>query len=196
MFRWFALAILLGAVGISGFYRRRARQQGETIARRQEGGFLLAIRAMTALLLIFPVFAYLARPQWMSWASFAAPEWMRWIGFILGLLVFSAVAWVLGSLGRNVSETVPTKREQQLVTFGPYRWVRHPLYTTGITLFVALGLMEASWFMLVMAMVAALLILLLVIPAEERGLVAKFGEEYRAYMGRAGRLLPRMFGSN
>ena len=89
-----------------------------------------------------------------------------------------------------------TKREQQLVTFGPYYWVRHPLYTTGISLFVALGLMEASWFMLVMATVAALLILLLVIPAEERGLVAKFGEEYRAYMRRTGRLLPRMFGSN
>ena len=74
MFRWFALAILLGAVGISGFYRRRARQQGETIARRQEGSFLLAIRAVTALLLILPVFAYRARPRWMSWASFAASE--------------------------------------------------------------------------------------------------------------------------
>ena len=74
---------------------------------------------------------------------------------------------------------------------GPYRWVRHPLYTTGITLFVALGLMEASWFVLFMTTVAALFIQLLVILTEERRLMEKFGDGYRTYMGRTGRMLPR-----
>jgi protein-S-isoprenylcysteine O-methyltransferase Ste14 len=85
---------------------------------------------------------------------------------------------------------VLTKREHQLVIAGPYQWVRHPLYTTDITLFVALGLMEASWFVLFMTTVAALLIQLVVIPAEERALVAKFGDRSGTYMGRTGRMLP------
>lgn len=194
MFRWFAVAILLGAVGMSGYYRRRARLGSETIARRREGGFFLAIRALVALLLFFPVIAYVAIPQWMTWASFVLPPWTRWLGFIVGLLTIPAVSWVFRSLGHNVSETVLTKREHQLVTTGPYQWVRHPLYTTGITLFVALGLMEASWFVLFMATVAALLIQWLVIPAEEGALVAKFGDRYREYMIRSGRLLPRTSG--
>jgi protein-S-isoprenylcysteine O-methyltransferase Ste14 len=194
MFRWLAVAILLGAGGMSGYYRRRARLGSETIARRRESGFFLAIRALVALLLFFPVIAYVTMPQWMTWSSFVLPAWARWLGFIVGLLIIPVVSWVLRSLGHNVSETVLTKREHQLVTAGPYQWVRHPLYTTGITLFVALGLMEASWFVLFMATVAALLIQLLVIPAEECALVAKFGDRYREYMIRTGRLLPRATG--
>jgi protein-S-isoprenylcysteine O-methyltransferase Ste14 len=194
MFRWLAVAILLGAVGTSGYYRRRARQGSETIARRREGGFFLALRALVALLLFLPVVAYVAIPAWMTWAAFELPAWLRWLGAVVGVLTIPAVSWVLRSLGHNVSETVLTKREHQLVTAGPYQWVRHPLYTTGITLFVALGLVQASWFVLFMAAVAALLVRLLVIPAEERALVAKFGDRYRAYMGRTGRLLPRVSG--
>lgn len=196
MFRWLALAILLGAMGTSGYYRRRARSGGETIARRREGGFLLAIRALVAFLLLFPVIGYVAIPRWMTWASFELPAWIRWLGFALGVLTIPAVSWVLRSLGDNVSETVLTKQEHEFVTAGPYQWVRHPLYATGITLFVALGLMEASWFVLFMAAVAALLMQLLVIPAEERALMAKFGERYRGYMSRTGRLLPRVSGSD
>jgi protein-S-isoprenylcysteine O-methyltransferase Ste14 len=196
MFEWLAFAILLGAVGTSGYYRRRARLGSETIARRREGGFLLAGRAVAAILLFVPVLAYVAIPRWMTWASFALPAWTRWLGVVVGLLTIPAVSWVLRSLGHNVSETILTKREHQLVTGGPYQWVRHPLYTVGITLFVALGLMEASWFVLFMAAVAALLLRLSVIPAEERALTEKFGDRYRTYTYRTGRLLPRVSGSD
>ena len=194
MLRWLALAILLGAVGTSGYYRRRARLGSETIARRREGGVFLALRALIALLLFLPVIAYVAVPAWMTWASFELPAWLRWLGTVVGVSTIPAVSWVLGTLGRNVSETVLTKREHQLVTAGPYQWVRHPLYTTGLMLFVALGLMLASWVVLAVATVAALLIRLVVIPAEERALMAKFGDQYRVYMGRTGRLLPRVSG--
>jgi protein-S-isoprenylcysteine O-methyltransferase Ste14 len=195
MFRWFAIAILLGAVGTSGYYRRRARIESETIARRREGELFLSIRILAALLLFLPVIAYAVVPRRMTWASFPLPPWIRWFGVVVGLLTIPAAAWVLRSLGHNVSETVLTKREHQLVTAGPYQWVRHPLYTTGITLFIALGLMLASWFVLSMATVAALLIQLLVIPAEERALVGKFGDRYRAHIARTGRLLPRVSNS-
>jgi protein-S-isoprenylcysteine O-methyltransferase Ste14 len=61
-----------------------------------------------------------------------------------------------------------------------------------MTLFTALGLMQGNWFVLFMSVVVALLLRVLVIPAEENALVAKFGDQYREYMGRSGRLLPRM----
>jgi len=192
MFRWLAIAISVGAVGTSGYYRWRARRESETIARRREGGFLVAMRALGALLLYLPVIGYMAIPQWMAWASFPVPTWIRWLGFLAGVLTIPAAWWVFRSLGRNVTGTVLTKREHQLVMAGPYQWVRHPLYTTGITLFLALGLMDASWFVLFGTLVVALSMQLLVIPEEERALVAKFGDRYRTYMARTGRLLPRL----
>ncbi len=47
-------------------------------------------------------------------------------------------------------------------------------------------------FVLCMTAFAALFIQILVIPAEERALVEKFGDQYRSYMGRTGRLSPSM----
>jgi protein-S-isoprenylcysteine O-methyltransferase Ste14 len=47
------------------------------------------------------------------------------------VLTLPAALWVFSALGRNVSETVLTKGDHELVTAGPYRWIRHPLYTTG-----------------------------------------------------------------
>jgi protein-S-isoprenylcysteine O-methyltransferase len=102
------------------------------------------------------------------------------------------VAWTLRSLGRNISETVLTKEHHELVTSGPYRWVRHPLYTSGVALFLALGLMADSGFILVVTLVAAVLIRTVVVPLEERELVRKFGPAYLDYVGRTGRLLPRV----
>ena len=194
MFHWLALGVLVGAVGTSGYYRRLARIGSETIARRREGGLLLAARMVGAFFLFGPIIAYAAAPRAMTWASFSLPEPVRWFGVIAGLLTIPMVAWVLRSLGHNVSETVLTKRDHALVTTGPYRWLRHPLYTTAMVLFLSLGLVLASWFVLGMAAVSALFIRLVVIPAEERQLIAKFGDRYRAHMLRTGRLLPKRTG--
>ena len=117
----------------------------------------------------------------MVWASFASPVWSRWVGVSLGLLTVPAAYWVFSALGRNVSETVLTKEHHELVTHGVYRWIRHPLYTTGIALFLAIGLMAANWFILLFGLIALVSIRLVVVPVEEQALLKKFGDEYRDY---------------
>ena len=191
MFRWFALAAFVGCLGISGFYRHRARQ-AETIARRREAPGLKLGRALVALPLFGSILLYLLNPRWMAWAEMPLPIWVRWAGVIAGLLAIPAALWVFRSIGRNVSETVLTKRDHALVTTGPYRWIRHPLYTTGAVLLLAIGLMAANWFVLLLALVAVVSLWVAVIPLEERELMNKFGDEYRRYMARTGRLLPRV----
>ena len=149
---------------------------------------------MAALPLFGGVVAYLANPNSMGWASLSLPLWARWTGVALGLLVAPSAYWVLTALGTNVSETVLTKPQHRLVTTGPYRWVRHPLYTVGIALFLSIGLMAANWFILLWALVALLGLLLVVIPREEAHLVATFGDDYRRYRSSTGSLLPLLPG--
>jgi protein-S-isoprenylcysteine O-methyltransferase Ste14 len=100
------------------------------------------------------------------------------------------VYWVMRSLGTNVSETVLTKPHHRLVSHGPYRWVRHSLYAVATTAFFSLGLLAANAFLLAVAVLALAGIALLVIPAEEKELLLKFGDDYRRYMQRTGRLWP------
>jgi len=192
MFPWLGLVILLGAVGTSSCYRYRERLSIETISRKQEGVTLVAIRLGVAALLVFPIIGYVAVPQSMTWASFALPSWCRWLGFIVGISMIPVIAWVLRSLGRNVSETVLTKSKRDLVITRPYRWVRYPLYTTGIALFLALSLIDASWFILLATALVAAFLQLLVIPLEERTLMTKFGDRYRRYIQSTCRFLPSM----
>jgi protein-S-isoprenylcysteine O-methyltransferase Ste14 len=122
------------------------------------------------------------------------PAGVRWAAAILGVLTIPAVHWVLRALGPNVSETVFTKERHELVTTGPYRWIRHPLYTTGLALFLALGVMAGSWLVLLVSGLAFVLLRWLVIPREEQALLERFGGLYRGYMQRTGRLVPRLWG--
>jgi len=192
MFRWLALVIVASVFAISAYYRRRARQTGETIARRREGALFVLLRAVFALPLFAAILAYLINPASMSWSHFRAPDWVRWIGVATGLLAIPSARWLFRNLGRNVSETVLTKADHSLVTTGPYQWVRHPLYTTGGALLVAVGLIAANWFILLLATAAVVLVRVLVVPREERELIAKFGDDYRRYKQRTGAMFPQL----
>ena len=190
-FRVMFAIILVAAFGMSGFFRRRARQSG-AIPRSREGGRTMFLRLLFALPFYLGMVAYVVKPRWMDWSALPLSATFRWVGVVVGLATLPLLYWVLSSLGRNISETFLTKDEHQLVTHGPYRWVRHPLYSVATIAFLALGLVAANAFILVMAAVVFAALALLVVPKEEAQLVEKFGGAYRAYQGRTGGLLPRI----
>ena len=190
-FRVIFAIILVAAFGMSGFFRRRARQTG-AIPRRREGGRTMFLRLLFAAPFYLAMVAYVVNPRWMDWSALPLPTAVRWVGVAIGLAALPVLYWVLSSIGRNISETVLTKTDHQLVTHGPYRWVRHPLYTAATIAFLALGLVAANAFILVMGVVIFAAMALLVVPKEEAQLVEKFGGAYRAYQGRTGGLLPRL----
>jgi len=192
MFRWLALAVFVLTVGISARLRARARAQTGTIPRSRESGGLIAGRLAVALPLFGSVLVYVLNPRWMDWASLGLHPGLRWVGAALGVAVVPGVYWVLSNLGSNVSETVLTKDDHQLVTSGPYRWVRHPLYSVGICLFLSVGLMAANAFILAWTALALIAVHLVVVPREESALIAKFGDAYREYRATTGALLPKL----
>lgn len=57
---------------------------------------------------------------------------------------------------------------------------------------IAVSLLAANWFIGLMTVLALLMIVRVVIPREEANLIKTFGEAYRAYSKRTGRLLPRL----
>ncbi len=191
MYRWMVLVLLLSGLGTSGYFRRRAYLGGGRIPRGAEGKAALAARAGLALPLVAMILGYVIWPSLLIWATLPMPTWLRWVGFGLGVLCVAGVGWTLKHLGRNVSETVLTKAGQELVVTGPYRWVRHPLYTSALGWMLAIGLTAANGLILAWVGLCLTAVLGVVIPREEQELVGLFGEEYRAYQQRTGRLLPR-----
>ncbi len=190
-FRIIFIAIFVAAIAISIYHRHQARRSGEQIARSEESKRMILLRVLFALPLYGAILLYMINPEWMAWARLELPAWLRWCGVALAAIMLPLILWLFRSLGRNVSETVLTKSEQSLTTHGPYRWIRHPLYSFASFEFFALGLLAANGFILAM-MLLVILALPLLVEKEEAQLSAKFGERYREYMSRTGRFLPKM----
>jgi protein-S-isoprenylcysteine O-methyltransferase Ste14 len=192
IFRSVTAALLITAAAISGYHRHRAEQAGEDEISLQGEGLTTAVALRSSgLVLMLSVVAYLVNPRWMRWSSLDLPAPLRWSGAGLGAVSLALTLWIFRTIGKNITSTVETREEHELVTGGPYRWVRHPLYTVGTSFFVSLGIVAANWFM-GLASLSVLVMLLIRLPKEEEKLIERFGGEYRAYIERTGRLLPRI----
>jgi len=173
------------------FYRVRSQLTGEKLDRRQEGWFIFLTLRPIGVAGMVGVIVYLIDPRRMAWAAFPLPLWLRWTGAGLGVITGGLIVWTFHNLGKNLTDTVVTRREHTLVTAGPYRWVQHPFYAAAALAVVANSLATANAFVLVTGVIAVALIVIRT-RREEQHLVARFGDEYRSYMARTGRFVPRL----
>ena len=188
IFRTASGALLASALAVSAYHRREAERIGGGVSWEEEGlPTILASRA-SGLALWLSAAAYPLNPRWMRWASLDLPAGVRFSGAVVAAASLPLARWVFSSIGENVTHTVETRKRHELVTDGPYRWVRHPLYSVGALFFFSYAVVSANWFvgLSTLGLVAARL------PKEEEKLIERFGEEYRAYARRTGRLLPRL----
>jgi protein-S-isoprenylcysteine O-methyltransferase Ste14 len=192
IFRILAGVILITGMGISTYFRLKAdKETGEKISRKVDGSAMMNFIKIGGLILWLSPFVYLINPAWMAWSRIGLPEWVRWLGVGLGLIGVSGVYWLFSSIGSGISPTSATREKHVLSTKGPYRWIRHPLYTFGSSLFISFGMMADNWFIALLG-ILAFIGMAVRTPKEEANLIEKFGDEYREYMKRTGRFLPKI----
>jgi protein-S-isoprenylcysteine O-methyltransferase Ste14 len=112
-----------------------------------------------------------------------------WAAAVLCVIGLAFAVWARVTLGRNWSGVVTLKEEHELVQRGPYRFVRHPIYTGLLTMFfaTALGLGHLAGFAGVLLLFASFWIKL---RDEEQLMLQEFPERYAAYRRRAKRIIP------
>jgi protein-S-isoprenylcysteine O-methyltransferase Ste14 len=190
IFRILTFLLLAAAMSISISFRLRAEREGGRM-KTAEGSKLVVLLRLLGLLVILPLLAYLINPDWVAWARMPIPDWVRWAAAVVAAATLPGIYWLFASIGTNISPTQGTRVGHTLVTHGPYRWVRHPLYSIGTVLAVCLTLLTGLWWMAI-AMVVPLAILMWRTPKEEARLIETFGDDYRNYMKRTGRFLPKL----
>ena len=191
IFRILAALTLFACMGISIYYRSKAdKETGEKISRKVDGTALMTAIRIGGLILWLSPFVYLINPRWMAWSKVGLPDSVRWLGVGIGVLCIFGIYWLFSSIGTGITPTSATRKEHKLVTNGIYHYIRHPLYTFGSSMFIAFGMMADSW---IVAALGILTFILMAIrtPKEEANLIEKFGDEYREYMKRTGRFLPK-----
>lgn len=192
IFRIIAAGILIAGMAISSYYRIKAdKESGERLSRKADGNVLMTIIRIGGLMLWLSPFVYLINPVWMAWSKIGLPETVRWLGIGIGVLCVAGIYWLFSSIGSGITPVSATRREHKLVTNGIYRYVRHPLYTIGSSLFISFGMMADNWFIILLGTLA-FFVMAIRTPKEEANLIEKFGDEYSEYMKQTGRFLPKL----
>jgi protein-S-isoprenylcysteine O-methyltransferase Ste14 len=189
---WVVFAGMLAMQAYFACLRRLAGEHvpGEREARDREGPGWAIARAIRSVALVASVVLYAVHPSWLGALSVPFPHVMRWIGVALGIASLAVYAWSRATLGREWSSQLAMRRQRHLVTTGPYAWIRHPIYFALLSFLASIALATANW-LFVALFVFSIVDLTLRMPREEEMMVASFGDEYRAYMERTGRLFPR-----
>src|SRR5580704_15768584 len=113
------------------------------------------------------------------------------VGLLLTILGLAFAAWARDVLGRNWSGRVIIQVDHQLITAGPYAYVRHPLYTGLLTAFAGTTLVSGDYGSL-LGLFLAVNIFRLKARREEQLLESEFGVTYSIYRAHTGGILPRI----
>ena len=118
---------------------------------------------------------------------------VRVVGFAVGLAGAVLLVWACVLLGRLMIHEAAVREDHALIESGPYRFVRHPVYTGYLALLLGSGIASLNVCLLLLWPVS-LLGILIQAASEEQLLGDKFGQDYERYVGRTGQLVPRFWG--
>jgi protein-S-isoprenylcysteine O-methyltransferase Ste14 len=119
---------------------------------------------------------------------------LRLVGVAVCLCGAVLLVWAVVGLGRFFVHDAAILENHVLVTTGPYRFVRHPVYTGYLALLLGSGIATANVWVLLFWPVS-LLGILVQARSEEQILRTRFGQEYACYAGQTGQLVPRFWRS-
>src|SRR6476620_3819743 len=196
LFKLSFVALFVSAVAIRVHYQRLAGTYGKGVAKHAESHLaheakpLLIIRPLLGLPWYGVVLCWFFAPRWVSWSFLRMPLWLRAAGLVLAALGLLLLWRSHHALGKNFRPTLEVSPDQELVTTGPYKYVRHPLYVAFLLMLTSTGLLSSNWFIGVVGVLLIASITVVRIPGEEMLLEQHFGEQYREYRQRTPALLP------
>lgn len=146
------------------------------------------------ILQIIPLFILLATPfsDRFEYAVFKESATIRYAGILVTLSGFILMNWSVIALDRQFSIDITIQENHQLVTHGPYKWIRHPRYLGIIIFLIGIALTFRSWGGIVIA-ICLLPVFLWRIRDEEMLMHQEFGDEWISYKKRTAGLIPFLF---
>ena len=145
----------------------------------QSVGLLFAIVA-AFLLPHLPIFRFL---------NFApVPPVVSSLGVVLCVAGMTVLVWARQHLGRNWSQTVSVKHGHELVTSGPYRYIRHPMYGGGFVACLGSAIVGGGAWIFLLVILGT--IFLCRVVAEDKLMAQQFPNTYPDYKKRTKAVVP------
>jgi protein-S-isoprenylcysteine O-methyltransferase Ste14 len=186
------LVFLIGVivyVWIRGVFGGRTKRNQKVLSRVDTRD-----RALLALVVVGNIIApalYLFTP-WLRFADYHLPAFIPWCGAVTMVIALWLFWRAHVDLGLNWSITLEMRKGHELIVHGVYRRVRHPMYAAIFLFAVAQAFLLQNWLAGWAGLVTVAILYFVRTPREEKMMCEFFGESYRNYMQRTGRLWPRL----
>jgi protein-S-isoprenylcysteine O-methyltransferase Ste14 len=168
---------------VSAFRQKSAKRKEPVIERLSQ---MLAIAA--AYFLLFKVTAHFG---WLNARFVPYAQWVGFIGFVCTVVGLSLAIWARIYLGTNWSATVSIRSGHELISAGPYRRIRHPIYT-GMLCATAGTALARGEIRGVISFTIVFAAFYLKARKEEKYLEQEFGKDFQVHLNRTGMFLPRI----
>lgn len=130
----------------------------------------------------------------IDWAYFIEEKsdftWVTLLGIVMMIGGMLFRAWAVRTLGSYFTPTVQIKKDHELVTAGPYSFVRHPSYTGAFLSIIGSAVVLGSWIGFLVAVTSMTIAYYFRISIEEKKLSAHFGTTYQQYQHTTKRIIP------
>jgi protein-S-isoprenylcysteine O-methyltransferase Ste14 len=181
--------ILLPPVVTLGLYLARVIELGtrrELVAGKVRENVTLRVFIMLGtLMLVGSMIEYFWLRRTISWPFFG-------LGVAVAFFSFYIRRQAIAALGRFWSLHVEIRETHELVREGPFRWVRHPAYSSMILEILSMALIMRSWWTALLVYAAFLPTLFARIRIEEKALIEKFGDRYIEFKRTTPALFPKI----
>jgi len=192
IFRFLFILAFLAMLSIRIYFQSKVLREPRKVDYR-EGALSLAAGSVAALVTIVFGAEYILSPGTFAFAYWIPlPSWLRWIGAIMLTTGIILLASAHTHLGRSFHSLIVTKQDQTFVDSGPYRWIRHPIYTAYLINYAGGGLLAGNWVLTFVPVLMFGMLVAIRVGREEQVLIDQFGEPYIDYMQRTGRLIPKI----
>ncbi len=176
LFRYAFIAVFCTLTAIRSYYKIKTGLFREIPFNPEEGIHHIVIRCLLGIPLLMGTYQAIFQPEKVDWTCVPLPVWLRLAGIPLALCALVLLGFVHQKLGKNFSTNIRFKQSQDLVTSGPYRYIRHPMYMAYLVLFIAAFLISRNLLVSLSGTAVILLLMTSRLRVEEAQLKKHFGQ--------------------
>ena len=166
--------------------RKEEKMSEQRVSTQEKFILFLLLIGMMILPLIY------SATSWLAFADYTLPTWAGWLGTLIMIGALFVFWRSHADLGLNWSPSLEIRDKHELITRGIYGAIRHPMYASQWLWVIAQPLLLQNWVAGLVNLIIFIPFYLLRVQAEEQMMVDRFGEQYKTYMQRTGRVLPKI----
>ncbi|MFX1589011.1 MAG: methyltransferase family protein [Promethearchaeota archaeon] len=194
MIEWINFSLFLVSLFLFSYFYTLSVQPVKREKRKGERAWKECMK----LRIIASIFEFIIVLTLIFWIWFPLPliNWKVNINYLFGLIIgiviiIPCLAILLKGVSDAGSETLQPSKETELYG-GIYNYIRHPQSLGEFPLFLAIGFMVNSWFLILLMLIYIIIYVPIMIYYEEQDLIRRFGEKYQDYQKRTGAFIPKL----